>query len=250
MKWYSAVVLYSEYQKTLATFTAPYGMLPAGVYRVDESSNTAHLKRLRYRQQAEQGIRLAENYYLRLFPVWLGNGLQRGNNTIILSKAKALSAAARLRDDPELANLCRVQLQWVLGRNPFSQSTMYGEGYDYPPLYAALSGNMVGALPVGIQTRLNRVEKAIDLIVSQEPAGDGRVTIRTKVECTGCVRLTVRAHNLEVDRTKQEVKLEAGKPQTVTWTAQLLSTKEPWVAVIVPNGNLLEKKELIGGLPH
>src|SRR4029077_20579737 len=39
------------------------------------------------------------------------------------------------------------------GRNPFSQSTMYGEGYDFPALYAPFPGNVVGALPVGIQTR-------------------------------------------------------------------------------------------------
>src|SRR5208337_67873 len=37
--------------------------------------------------------------------------------------------------------------------NPFSQSTMYGEGYDFPPLYAPFPGNIAGALPVGLQTR-------------------------------------------------------------------------------------------------
>jgi hypothetical protein len=30
---------------------------------------------------------------------------------------------------------------------------MYGEGYDYPPLYTPSSGDITGALPVGIQTR-------------------------------------------------------------------------------------------------
>jgi hypothetical protein len=45
------------------------------------------------------------------------------------------------------------QAEWIVGRNPFSQSTMYGEGYDFPPLYAPFPGNIVGALPVGLQTR-------------------------------------------------------------------------------------------------
>ena len=36
MKWYSAVALYSEYQKAAAKTTAPYGVLPAYVYRDDE----------------------------------------------------------------------------------------------------------------------------------------------------------------------------------------------------------------------
>jgi hypothetical protein len=30
---------------------------------------------------------------------------------------------------------------------------MYGEGFDFPPLYAPFPGNVVGALPVGLQTR-------------------------------------------------------------------------------------------------
>ena len=284
MKWYSAVVLHSEYLKSVAGFTAPYRMLPASVYRLDESSQPW------YRPQVEKGIPLAENYYLRLFPVW---GIFRGNHGTVLSQTKALSTAARLRGDPELVELCQAQLQWVVGRNPFAKSTMFGEGYDYAPLYGGMSGNMVGALPVGIQTRLAndvpywphsngptykevwvhpsgrwlwimqdlagpaplsaqadaKVEKPIDLTVSQEPADDGRVTIRAKVEGMGRVRLAVRTHNLKVDQPEQEVALEAGKPQTLTWAARVLSTKEPWVAVIVPNGNLSEKKEIIGGLP-
>ena len=147
-RWRSAVVLHSEYLRKLAEFTAPYGMLPASIYRLDEC-DTAW-----YRDQVKQGLRLAEGVYLRRFPVWdthPQNG--RGNNGIILSQAKALSTAAQLLDDPTLLDLCEQQLQWVLGRNPFCQSQMWGEGYDFAPQYTALSGNMVGAMPVGIQTR-------------------------------------------------------------------------------------------------
>jgi hypothetical protein len=32
---------------------------------------------------------------------------------------------------------------------------MWGEGYDYPPQYTAMSGDIVGALPVGIQSHRN-----------------------------------------------------------------------------------------------
>ena len=114
MKWYSAVVLYSEYLKTLAEFTSPYGMLPASIYQLDECKNEW------YQGQVKEAIRLAEGYYLRLFPLWdttPQNG--RGNNGVLLSKAKALSTAARLRNDPKLVDLCERQLQWVVGRNPF-----------------------------------------------------------------------------------------------------------------------------------
>ncbi|HZD48661.1 MAG TPA: carboxypeptidase-like regulatory domain-containing protein [Silvibacterium sp.] len=45
------------------------------------------------------------------------------------------------------------QAQWFVGRNPFSASIMYGEGYDWTPLYSVRSGEMVGAFPVGIETK-------------------------------------------------------------------------------------------------
>ena len=51
------------------------------------------------------------------------------------------------------ADLAQKQAQWLMGRNPFSASIMYGEGYDWTPLYSVRSGQMVGALPVGIETK-------------------------------------------------------------------------------------------------
>src|SRR5262245_40861307 len=93
---------------------------------------------------------MGKGRYLRLFPVWLD---YRGNFGTVLPQAQALAAAAHLRSNLESANLAQHQAEWIVGRNPFSQSTMYGEGYDFPPLYAPFPGNVVGALPVGIQTR-------------------------------------------------------------------------------------------------
>src|SRR6185295_4917232 len=61
-------------------------------------------------------------------------------------------AAAQLRGNLAMAGLSQQQLEWVVGRNPFAQSTMWGEGYDYAPQYTAMSGDIVGSLPVGIQT--------------------------------------------------------------------------------------------------
>ena len=61
--------------------------------------------------------------------------------------------AAHLRGDLPAAQLAQEQMEWVVGRNPFGQSMMWGEGHDYTPLDTPSSGDMVGALPVGIQTR-------------------------------------------------------------------------------------------------
>jgi hypothetical protein len=147
--WYAAVGLYADYYKTIAAYTAPYSMLPASIYHVGESNRET------YREQVENGIKLGDGYYLRLFPVWYDF---RGNHGTILSQAKGLSAAARLRNDRALLDLCIQQLEWVLGRNPFCQSTMYGAGHDYAPQYTAMSGDMVGSLPVGIETHFDKDE--------------------------------------------------------------------------------------------
>jgi hypothetical protein len=146
-KWQAAIRLYADYYKSIARYTAPYCMLPASIYHVGESS------RATFREQVENGIKLGDGYYLRLFPVWFDF---RGNHGTVLSQTKGLAAAARLLNDPDLLGLCRQQVEWVLGRNPFCQSTMYGAGHDYAPQYTAMSGDMAGTLPVGIETHFER----------------------------------------------------------------------------------------------
>ncbi len=169
IRWYAAIVLNSEYWKKIAEYTRPYSMLPNSVYRIDEmetspvrsvySGEFIPEKYLRYeseepayREQLLNGIKVGDGYYLKMFPVFYGH---RGNHGTVLSDAKALSASAHIRKDPSLADLCQRQLEWVVGRNPFCQSTMYGEGYDYATQYSETSGDIVGSLPVGIRTKRN-----------------------------------------------------------------------------------------------
>jgi hypothetical protein len=148
--WYSAVVLYSEYLKTIAKHTQPYGVMPASIYEANEYQGVPESRRESFRRQVLNGIPLGGGHYLRLFPVWMD---YRGHFGTILPQAQALLSAAHLRGDLESVTLAQLQAEWILGRNPFSQSMMYGEGYDFAPLYAPFPGNVVGALPVGIQTR-------------------------------------------------------------------------------------------------
>jgi hypothetical protein len=160
MKWYSAVVLHSQYYlKAAATLDEPFGVIPAGVYRESEaqllpqSKNWTPLRaadRDVFVEEVKRGVPLGGEYYLRRFPVWFDF---RGNSSVLLSQAKALSAAGRLRGDLQAADLAQKQAQWLVGRNPFAASLMYGEGYDWTPLYSVRSGQMVGALPVGVETK-------------------------------------------------------------------------------------------------
>ena len=160
MKWYSAVVLHSQYYlKAIAPLDQPYAVLPAAVYReseaklIPEAKNWTPLRaadRDAYVEEVKRGVPLGGEYYLRRFPVWFDF---RGNSSVLLSQAKALSSAGRLRGDLDAVDLAERQAEWFVGRNPFAASLMYGEGYDWTPLYSVRSGQLVGALPVGVQTK-------------------------------------------------------------------------------------------------
>jgi len=158
-RWLQSIQAYGSYLKKLSSYTAPYPMISSGLYHVDEhlderSFGHQHLlvdERAKddYKLQLQQGVQLTEEMYLRRFPVWFSF---KGNNAIVLSTGKAASIAGRYLKDQELLDIAEGQLQWIVGKNPFGQSLMYGEGYRYAQQYSVLSGEMTGELPVGVQT--------------------------------------------------------------------------------------------------
>ncbi|HWD41650.1 MAG TPA: glycoside hydrolase family 9 protein [Fimbriimonas sp.] len=154
MKWYTAVTLYSKYyQQAMTQFTRPYGMLANSLFRDDEyeavPAGMTSMPRDSFRDQVLNGIKVGDHWYVRRFPVWFEF---RGNHGTTLAQATGLSEAAHLRGDYGLESLLQEELEWVIGRNPFVESTMWSEGYDYAPQYTAMSGDIVGSLPVGIET--------------------------------------------------------------------------------------------------
>jgi len=161
--WKGAMKLHGEYLKALMCYTAPYGMIAAGLHSIDEVEDAetfallhllaSHpLERDNYIEQLKHGNDLGEGYYVRCFPVWFSF---RGNTAVHLSLGKAAAILGRIFEDEELLQIAREQLYWTAGKNPFGQSLVYGEGSNYAQQYGALSGEMVGAMPVGIQTKGN-----------------------------------------------------------------------------------------------
>ncbi len=155
--WEATLTLHAGYQKATAATTAPWGVLPAYVYRlgdemkeVPDSGALHQATREDWRAQVQAGMSMGDGWYLRAFPVWFA---RRGNHGVLLSQAKALSTLARLRADSAGLDLAQRQAQWVVGRNPFTQSTIYGVGYDWAQQYSVSSGDFVGSLPVGMQSR-------------------------------------------------------------------------------------------------
>src|SRR5690606_39797746 len=77
-----------------------------------------------YEAQVVTGLEMGDGWYLRAFPVWYA---RRGNYVVLLSQAKAASAIAHVLRDSAALDLAHRQPQWIVGRKPFTQSTMYGE---------------------------------------------------------------------------------------------------------------------------
>ncbi len=149
LDWENALQLYSRYYKDITSYTAPYQMLPAGIYDVTKAKSGPD------KNQVQNGIKLNDRYYLKRFPVW---DSFRGNSGTILSQAKGLAKIAVYFNDQELFEIVNQQLNWHLGLNPFNQSLMYGEGHRYAGQYSVMSGNIVGGLPVGVQTHFDNDE--------------------------------------------------------------------------------------------
>lgn len=158
--WINALKLYCEYSKTAVCYSAPWHMLPEGIYHEDEAERypeetlsgiiAGDEKNLRaFKRQVHEGVPLGKGFYLRRFPVWFSF---RGNLNVMLSQATALAAAANAVGDQEALSVVQRQLEWTVGKNPFAQSLIYGEGYDWTDEYAVQPGQTIGQMPVGIQT--------------------------------------------------------------------------------------------------
>ena len=148
-EWKKSLQLYAGYYKNICTYTSPYYMIPAGIYDVTKARNDEEAEQIR------NGVKLNENYFIKRFPVWKEF---RGNSGTTLTQAKGLAVVANFLKDKDLLHIAYRAFDWHLGVNPFAQSLMYGEGYRFAALFTYSSGNLVGGLPVGVQTHFFRDE--------------------------------------------------------------------------------------------
>ncbi|HMQ61541.1 MAG TPA: glycoside hydrolase family 9 protein [Flavilitoribacter sp.] len=170
--WNVACRAYADYLHDIAEVMAPYGILPAAVYELDnadfsgiyhEGAQVGMPSMEEYNAQVKNGVPLGGNFYLRRFPVAYQF---RGFHAILIGKAKAAFILAELLKDKSLRDIATRQLEYIIGYNPFAMSTIYGDGYDYPPLYGAYAGDVVGAVPVGIETFENDDEPYMPMQVN------------------------------------------------------------------------------------
>lgn len=152
--------LYKEYILQTVNDSSPYKVLPGHIYILDKLNmdrftvpsayGTKEEALVKLQKQISMGRKVSSNAYVRIFPVSIQ---RRGFHATLLSKTKAVSMIAKFLNDETLKQIVFDQIEWIFGKNPFATSTMYGEGYNYHPLYVAFSPQLVGALPVGIMTK-------------------------------------------------------------------------------------------------
>lgn len=159
-RWAESIKLYGDYLKYLMKYTAPYGMMPSGVYKEGEYNDRDGFYALhifaasdapqRFDNQLHNGVRIDDAHYIRRFPISFN--IFSGNSAVMLATGKAAAIAGKFLGDEELLDIAREQLYWNVGKNPFGESLIFGEGHNYPQMNSFSSGEITGEMPVGIKS--------------------------------------------------------------------------------------------------
>jgi hypothetical protein len=291
IEWYGAALVYSEFFQARGTSASePYDLLANSVWPRREVDRMAERFRERDQdpepiiRQYEDGTEVADGYRLRVFPIW-PNNRQHGGTGVHLAATVALSAAARLRNDLRLQELAARQFQWVLGANPFSQSLMYGEGYDFQPLFAYCMRDLVGALPVGMDCMsgdqphwcssseatfkevwvepVNRFLGTLSVFLQQPQRADGvRIvnvntepdpearTLRLSADVVGggSHRIGVRSSNAKPRVTEIQVEVSGGEAKAIECDFSIEDPLQPWVIVLTVDDDPRTRTDVTGAL--
>ena len=267
MTWYSAAAIYCEYfMKRGSINSAPFNLVPNCVLRRSdmEKMATANGKPNYYLKQYEAGTQLSDNYAIRTFPVW-DNYNFHGSTNCHLSTSWALAEAAALVGDKAGMELVQQQLEWTLGRNPFTESLMYGVGYDYSPLFVYCTQNIVGALPVGVDSYNNDepfwhgANYATYKEIWVEPVSRFLGTLATylistkkerlyfatlnrngndvsiKLTGKGKHRVELRTFNIDTDFKAQDIEL--GKTDEINLKVNTVDKSKPYVMTVIVDGD-------------
>jgi hypothetical protein len=287
IEWYAAAVLHSEFfMKRGSSIAAPYDLVPNSVWSRQEIMSEKDEKlRGDLLRQFEDGTKLNDQYVLRTFPIYF-NDLFHGNTNINLSSAWALAEASGLRKDKAGMEIAGKQLQWVLGANPFSQSLMYGTGYDFAPHFAYCLKDLVGALPVGMDCMseddpfwsgtntatykeiwvepVSRFLGAVSLFANYtDPASNGdtrkvQINAETNRSENGEIELTVtiagkgkhkigiKTFNAVADKAEHEAVLSTNKPVVLKVRLTDINPEKPYVAVIMADNDPDLCSEVVG----
>ncbi len=283
INWYSSAVIYSDFfMKRGSVIAAPFYLVPNAVYRkADMLAHRNEYNRKYNMIQYNDGTRLNENYAIRTFPIWDGE-LFHGGTSCHLSGSWALAEASRLRNDETGMQLVGKQLEWTFGRNPFDQTLMYGVGYNFTPQFAYCTKNIVGSLPVGMDSMrgddpywhgsayatskemwiapVNRFMGTVATYMEKEVGDAGAVSLAFEkderegetfsavliLKGTGTHKIGLRLFNAESDFVPQTVTLVEGEELRMNITLNVRDASCPFVAVAVADDDTALSAEISG----
>ncbi len=105
----------------------------------------------------------------------------------------------------------------------------------------------VTVLPGGSYNVDLRSDHVLDFKVTYQDLGHNEVVLRVSAEGAGRHTFTMRCDNLTLNEPgKQEINLTSGGVREAVWHAHVVSPKTPWVAVVIPDGTLSERREITG----
>lgn len=285
--WYSGAVIYSEFfMKRGSEIAAPYYLVPNSVFRKSDILADPDPYRRKYSLiQYNDGTTLSDEYALRTFPIWNGE-LFHGGTSTHLSTTWALAEASLLRNDQEGMQLVGKQLQWILGRNPFSQSLMYGVGYNFAPQFAYCTRNVVGSLAVGMDCMHNDepywsasnyatskemwiapVNRFVGTVAAysecevhskKEKANEIQIEVLKQqpihntqkalitIEGTGKYSLNFKSYNASTSIKQRTVKLIKGKEEIIELDITIMDKDKPYVVVVSVDNDIKVRKEIVG----
>ena len=167
--WYAALRIYARfYAQATSEYLSPFGVPafslhdgPGQPYQYwDHVRVIGRPEHQKLDFQFDRLIRVGNRYLVRI----------RNANSALNMNGATLAAVADLAADPRTEAMARRCFQWMLGRNPFSRSQVWGIGYRYreQPHYVATHDDMPGSIAAkGIDGRLDG-----DPLYHDEPFSD------------------------------------------------------------------------------
>ena len=114
--WKRMIRDYSVHYLSFFSQRNSFGIIPYGLYAAEEPN----------------GNRKIDQYWYRYFMVFNHERFFVGINANIASAGVGLLKAASVLGEPGLKAIAQRQLDWIIGLNPFSSSTIVGVGYNQP----------------------------------------------------------------------------------------------------------------------
>ncbi|HTF68359.1 MAG TPA: hypothetical protein VK638_37345 [Edaphobacter sp.] len=95
-----------------------------------------------------------------------------------------------------------------------------------------------------------RRREAVDYTVATETEASGDILVRVTARGVGPHRFSIRADNLELNEASQKTLAFASEKVSVAvWHAHIISPETPWVAVVIVDNDLANRREITGTGP-